>query len=67
MIKFTFPDLDEEIEVDQYRVFWISESFNNNYIIFAAYLNTEDDFEAQMGRTLMIWVGDELAKPGQTL
>ena len=46
MIKFTFPDLDEEIEVDQYRVFWISESFNNNYIIFAAYHNTEGDFEA---------------------
>ena len=66
-IKLSFPGLSDEIEVDQYRVFWVCEPFKNNYILFAAYYASEDDVEENVGRTLMIWIGEEVGKPGLTL
>ena len=35
-INLSFPDLDESIEIDKYRLFSI-ERFKNNFIMFAAY------------------------------
>ena len=66
-IKLSFPGLSEGIEVDDYRVFWVSEPHRNNYVVFASYFATEDDVEGNIGKTMMFWVGDELAKPGLTL
>ena len=66
-IKFSFPDLSEDIEVDMYRIFWICEPFKNNYILFAAYYASEDDKEENIGKTLMIWIGTEIACPGLKL
>ena len=66
-IKFSFPDLSEDIEVDDYRVLWVSEPFKSNYIIFLSYFNTQDDLNDNIGKTLMVWVGDEIAKAGLTL
>ena len=39
-IKFSFPDLSDSIEIDDYRVLWVCEPFKNNYIIFVAYYCT---------------------------
>lgn len=50
-----------------YRIFWICEPFKNNYILFAAYYASEDDKEENIGKTLMIWIGTEIACPGLTL
>ena len=59
--------MDPSIETDDYRVFWISEPYKNNYIIFAAYFSTEEELNDNIGKTLMIWIGDEIAKPDVTL
>ena len=66
-IKLSFPNLDENIEVDDYRVFFIGEPYKNNYIVFVAYYETEDDLNSNCGRSMMFWVGDDLSKPGLTL
>mmetsp|Transcript_28155 Transcript_28155/g.37567 ORF Transcript_28155/g.37567 Transcript_28155/m.37567 type:complete len:118 (+) Transcript_28155:15-368(+) len=66
-MKLTFEGLSEDIEVDDFRVFWVSEPFRNNYIIFAAYYESQDDFDDKVGKTLLIHVGEELAKPGLSL
>ena len=39
-IKFSFPDLSDSIEIDDYRVLWVCEPFKSNYIIFVAYYCT---------------------------
>ena len=66
-IKLSFPDLNAEIEVDNYRIFWVSEPHRNNYVVFASYFACQDDVDENMGKTMMFWIGDELAKPGLTL
>ena len=66
-IKLTFPNLNDNIEVDQYRVFWVSEPHRNHFVVFVAYYASEDDLNENIGSTLMIWFGDQLAKPGLTL
>ena len=37
MIKFTFPGLSDEIQIDKYRVLWVSEPKHDSYLIFMAY------------------------------
>ena len=66
-IKLSFPGLSEDIAVDNYRVFWISEPHKNNTFVFAAYFEDESSVDDNLGRTLMIWIGDDIAKDGQTL
>ena len=36
-INLTFPNLNENIGIDKYRLFWIAKPYRNNYIMFAAY------------------------------
>ena len=66
-MKLSFQNLHASIEIDDYRVFWISEPHKGNYIIFASYFNSQSDVDEKIGKTLMIWVGEELAKPGLTI
>lgn len=66
-IKLSFPDLHEDIEIDDFRVLWVCEPYKNNYIVFAAYFCSQDDLDDNIGKTMMVWMGDELAKPGLSL
>ena len=66
-IKLSFPGLDEGIEIDDYRIFWISESYKNNIVVFAACYENQESVDDNLGRTIMFWIGDNLSKPGLTL
>ena len=66
-INFSFPNMDPSIKTDNYRVFWVNEPYQNNYVIFAAYYSNEEELNDNIGKTLMIWIGDEIAKPDLTL
>ena len=61
-INLTFPKLSEDISVDKYRLFWISEPYRNHYAMFAAYYEDEESLNDNFGRTLMIWVGEDIDK-----
>ena len=65
-MNLSFPGLSDEISVDKYRLFWISEPYKNHYAMFAAYYEGEDDLNENIGRTLMIWVGQDINR-GTTL
>lgn len=39
-IKLSFPGLDDSIEVDDYRIFWVGEPYKNNIVVFAACYET---------------------------
>ena len=59
MINLTFPNLHEDIQVDKYRIFSI-EKLQNNYVIFAAYYAEEGDIDDNIGKTLLIWIGQDI-------
>ena len=62
-MKLSFPNLDPSIEIDNYRVLWISEPYKSNYIVFASYFNSQSDVDENIGKTLMVWFGEEIAIP----
>lgn len=66
-IKLTFPDLCDKFTVDKYRVLWISPPHKNTTIAFVTYFADEDSLEENVGQTLMVWFGEDLAKEAQTL
>ena len=65
-INLTFPKLNDDIEIDKYRLFWIEQPFKNNFIMFAACYPDQDSLDDNLGMTLMIWVGDDI-KQGTSL
>jgi len=36
-------------------------------VVFAAYHATQEDFDEKIGKTLMLWFGEDLCQPGLTL
>ena len=60
-INLSFPDLDESIEIDKYRLFSI-ERFKNNFIMFAAYYSDQGSVDDNIGQTMLIWVGKDIGK-----
>ena len=66
-LKLSFPDICDKFEVDKYRVLWIGEPHKGSIIAFVSYFADESALEDNIGQTLMVWFGDDLAKDGQTL
>ena len=56
-ITLNMSGFDEVIQVNKFRMIWANEPMHDNgLILFVAYFNEQDDFDGNIGKTLMVHI-----------
>lgn len=58
-ITLSYPDLHEDIGVDQYKAYYLQKC-HENIVVFGAYFTSQDDLDDNIGSTIMFWFGPGL-------
>lgn len=56
-ITLSFPNLHEDILVDEYRAYYLKVLHDGNLIAFGAYFSDEDALDENIGLTMMFFLG----------
>jgi hypothetical protein len=56
-ITLNMSNFDEDIQVNKFRMIWANEPIHDNgLVLFIAYFNEENDFDNNIGQTMMVHI-----------